>query len=309
MLWKSMKLFVPLLLALTLSATAIERRRKQDHKNLRYLNTPGVDKKYQTLDWYQPSRKSMKRGVIVYVHGGGWQGGDKSNQMKDKVSYFRDKLGYNFVSVNYRLMVKDCTKRTGFVKKSTVPCKFPDNANDVAAAIAYVTKNAWRYGASGKSVSLIGHSAGAHLAALVSTDETYLSNFGLALSNINFVAPLDTDAFQISTRVGDMQAIANTFGHSRQLWWDASPINYVKKDQLSGTQCLIPPHLIVFRGQEERRKHILEYSIKLIRAGCTAKTFYALKYSHSQINAAIGKQGEKVVTPQIVSMLKKYNNW
>jgi len=251
----------------------------------------------------------MNRGVIVYVHGGKWQGGDKRNHVKDKVRYFRDKLGYNFVSVNYRLMGKGCTKRKGIIRKQVVPCEFPDNANDVAAAISYVTKNAWRYGASGKSVSLIGQSAGGHLAALVSTDETYLSNYGLALSNINFVAPLDTDVFQISTRLSDAEAITNAFGHSRAIWWDASPLNHVKKDEFSGTRCLVPPHLIVFRGQEERRNNIQKYALKLIGKSCVVKSFHDKDFSHSEINTPIGGKGEKAITPLIVNMLKKYNNW
>ena len=130
----------------------------ESHKELRYVTTPGVAKAYQTLDWYKPSKDSG-RGAIVYVHGGGWRNGDKENHMDDKVRYFRDELGYSFVSVNYRLIAEGCSKYNGRFKRKKVPCEFPDNAYDVAAAIAYVLKNARSYGATTKSVSLIGHSA------------------------------------------------------------------------------------------------------------------------------------------------------
>jgi len=297
-----MKLFIAILLALTLSATVLARKR--DHKNIRYAHTPNVLNKYQTLDWYQPARKNTRKGVIVYVHGGAWKMGDKKNAMQDKVRRFRDQLGYNFVSVNYRLMDNRCSERQ---RRRVVPCDFPDNANDVAAAIAYVLKNARRYGASGDSVALIGHSAGAHLAALVSTDESYLQRHGLTLSDINFVAPLDTDAFDIMARSGNPAAIENAFGDDKKTLRDASPINHVKRDRRF-RRCKVPPHLVVYRGEPERKRNVQSYVKKLQRNSCSVKTFDASSYDHSQINKAIGNRRDKIVTPQIEYMLGKYNN-
>ena len=272
------------------------KNRRNNHKDLRYITTPGVAKKYQTLDWYQP-KKNSGRGAIVYIHGGGWHTGDKKNHMDDKVRYFRDDLGYSFVSVNYRLIERHCRKRKG---RKMDPCAFPDNAYDVAAAISYVLKNARKYGATGKSVSLIGHSAGAHLAALVSTDEKYLKKYGVTLSNINFVAPLDTDAFDIPKREGDPKTIRNAFGRNRNVWKGASPINHVKRGKT-------PPHLLVYRGTKGRKKNVERYERKLRNMGRFVKKIYATQYSHEQINKAIGNKRDKFVTPQLLEMLKKYN--
>ena len=69
------------------------KNRRNNHKDLRYITTPGVAKKYQTLDWYQP-KKNSGRGAIVYIHGGGWHTGDKKNHMDDKVRYFRDDITF-----------------------------------------------------------------------------------------------------------------------------------------------------------------------------------------------------------------------
>lgn len=295
-----MKLYIAILLALTLSATVLARKR--DHKGLRYASTPGVSKKYQSLDWYQPSRRNIRKGVIVYVHGGAWRTGDKKNAMRDKVRHFRDQLGYNFVSINYRLMDGRCSERT---RRRNVPCDYPDNAEDVAAAIAFVLRNARKFGASDDSVALIGHSAGAHLAALVSTDESYLKRHGLTLSNINFVAPLDTDAFDIMTRSGNPAAIENAFGHNEKTLRDASPILHVKKKR---GRCKIPPHLVVYRGQPERKRNVESYVRKLQRNSCWVQTFNAPMYDHSQINKVIGSRRDRIVTPQIDSMLMSFNN-
>ncbi len=272
----------------------------ESHKELRYVTTPGVAKKYQTLDWYKPSRDSG-RGAIVYVHGGGWATGNKKNHMQDKVRYFRDELGYSFVSVNYRLIEQGCKMsiQSKFGRRE-VECEFPDNAYDVAAAIAYILKHASSYGTTTKSVSLIGHSAGAHLAALVSTDEKYLKRFGVTLSNINFVAPLDTDAFDIMTREGDQRTITNAFGSNRQVWREASPINYIKRQAT-------PPHLLVYRGEDKRKENVAAYESKLKEMGCFVRSVTADRYSHKQINMAIGKEGENIVTPKILAMLKRFN--
>lgn len=295
-----MKLYIAILLALTLSATVLARKR--DHKGLRYASTPGVSRIYQSLDWYQPSRRNFRKGVIVYVHGGAWKMGDKKNAMRDKVRRFRDELGYNFVSINYRLMDGRCWERA---RRRNVPCDFPDNAEDVAAAIAFVLSNARKYGASDDSVALIGHSAGAHLAALVSTDESYLKRHGLTLSDINFVAPLDTDAFDLRARSGNPAVIENAFGDDERTLRDASPILHVKKKR---GRCEIPPHLVVYRGERERKRNVESYVRKLQRNRCYVKTFDASRYDHSQINKIIGTRGDKIVTPEIESMLVYYNN-
>ena len=189
---------------------------------------------------------------------------------------------------------------TKFVKNAYFPCEFPDNANDVAAAIAYVLNNARKYGATGKSVSLIGHSAGAHLAALVSTDEKYLKKFGKTLSNINFVAPLDTDAFDLRARGGNPQTIIHAFGRWKSKWDAASPITHANKGRGR------PPHLLVYRGDNTRKKNVEAYAKQIQRYG-SVKTFYATQYTHKEINTAIGKRRERVVTPQIHAMLNKYN--
>lgn len=299
-----MQLWFLIFLGIALVSSA-HKIRKKDYKDLRYKVTKGVDKKYQSLDWYYTSGRSKavsrRRGVVIYIHGGSWRAGDKRNHIKDKVKYFRDRHGYNFVSINYRLMTKDCKKQVGSPKK-TVPCKFPDNAYDVAGAISYVLDNALKYGANPAKVSLIGHGAGAHLAALVSTDKKYLAAYNRYLQNIVFVALIDSNAFRLSYKLPDVNNMVHAFGQDRRVWWDASPINFVHSKQ---RKCRVPPQLLLYSGKHKRKESMNAYVAKLKKSGCTVKTYNAKYHTRSQLIKDIGKTN--MVSYEIFSGLTSYN--
>src|SRR3954466_15885993 len=101
----------------------------------------------QTLDVYAAA-KGKNTCVVVWIHGGGWRAGDKANVQK-KPQAFVDK-GYVFVATNHR-----------FVPQVTVK----EMAGDIAKAIRWVHDHAKEYGGDPKSIFVMGHSSGAHLAA------------------------------------------------------------------------------------------------------------------------------------------------
>src|ERR1700727_60750 len=99
--------------------------------------------KLQTLDVYSPP-KAKNLPVVFWIHGGGWEGGDKSEvHVKPKV--FNEK-GFVFVSTNYRLLPK--------VDMATL-------TRDVAKSIRWVPDHIAEYGGDPKRFLIIGHSAGA----------------------------------------------------------------------------------------------------------------------------------------------------
>ena len=140
--------------------------------------------------------------LVVFVHGGGWKRGDMT--MMDgsaKLSHWHA-LGYAVASVDYRL-----------VPQASVE----DEAADVAAAVGYLHFHAAALGFDGSRIVLSGHSAGAHLVALVGTDPRWLAGAGLKLGDIRGVVALDGAAYdaprQLSIGARLMQATyAQAFG-------------------------------------------------------------------------------------------------
>ena len=127
----------------------------QETFDVRY--TPGSDR--QTLDVFAP-RKARDLPVVIFVHGGGWFMGDKNMfGFHRAVGRFLARHGYVAVLINYRL---------------SPAVKHPEHVKDVARAVKWVRANITTYGGDPDRIVLSGHSAGAHLASLLATDETYL---------------------------------------------------------------------------------------------------------------------------------------
>ena len=109
-----------------------------------------------TLDMYLPvdAENGRKRPVIVFLHGGGWKVGDKS-EVEDYVSLYTS-AGYAVASVNYRL---------------SGVARFPAQIFDCKTAVRWVRANAGTYGLDPQRIGVLGLSAGGHLAALLGTSE------------------------------------------------------------------------------------------------------------------------------------------
>lgn len=111
----------------------------------------------QTLDVYRPPAAHgapvAAAPIIVFVHGGGWRIGDKgmARMIDSKVQRWLPH-GFVFVSIDYGLL-----PQTPVVRQ----------ADDVAHALAFVQQHAAEWGGDGDKVLLMGHSAGAHLVALL----------------------------------------------------------------------------------------------------------------------------------------------
>ena len=126
--------------------------------------------------------------LVVFVHGGGWMRGDaRMMQRSDKLEHWQE-AGYAVASVNYRL-VPDATVE--------------QQAADVASALAYLKRNSARLGFDADRIALSGHSAGAHLVALVGTDPQYLRAAGLTFADLRGVLPLDGAAYDVPDQMDE----------------------------------------------------------------------------------------------------------
>ncbi len=166
---------------LLIAVAFLSEARAQDVKrNIPYVN-PGHER--QVLDVYSPE-KAKNLPVVFWIHGGGWQAGDKTSvQFKPKV--FVDK-GFVFVSTNYRLLPN--------VDMATI-------VRDVAKSIHWVNDHIAEYGGDPKRLFIMGHSAGAQLAALICTDDGYLKAEGLSLAITKGCVPVDGDTYDVPAMI------------------------------------------------------------------------------------------------------------
>lgn len=139
----------------------------------------------QALDLWLP-QGAKNAPLVLFVHGGGWKRGSKDNAMGRAMPGHMLAQGYAFASIDYRL-----------VPRNTVE----EQAGDVAAALAHILARADALGIDRSRVVLTGHSAGAHLVALVGTDERYLREQGLSFSDIDGVMPIDGAAYDVAAQI------------------------------------------------------------------------------------------------------------
>jgi arylformamidase len=177
------------------------------------------------LDLYYSTVREAQR-VIVFIHGGGWMRGDKSNIQKNPalVDFFLRK-GYVVASINFRLPQRE----------NPLAASYKDQAEDIATAIRWLSKNVQRYGGNPREFILFGYSSGAHLAALVATDERYLARQGLNIDVIKGAILMDVHTFDIPAAIASMRntpiegripMIEFLFGRSASEQVEASPASY-----------------------------------------------------------------------------------
>jgi arylformamidase len=230
------------------------------------------------LDIYSP-KDAKKLPVVFWIHGGGWQAGDKSS-IQHKPQAFVDK-GFVFVSTNYRLL-PDVEMAAIF--------------SDIAKSIHWVHDHIAEYGGDPDRLLVMGHSAGAQLAALISIDDRYLKAEGLSLAIIKGCVPVDGDTFDVPAII----EVAETrwrvhglppakFGHRAKFGNDPakhkdySAVTHVAKDKS------IPPFLILHvadhpdtSAQAQRLANVLK------EAKIPVTLFGGKETTHSKINEDIG---------------------
>ncbi|MFZ4601115.1 MAG: alpha/beta hydrolase fold domain-containing protein [Caulobacterales bacterium] len=251
-------------------------------RTYRYAETPGVDPDLQSLDLY--GAPGQGRPILAFIHGGGWRIGDKANPPAgaDKARVFTER-GYLYASLNYRL---------------SPAVRHPAHIEDVAAAIAWLFANAKAQGGDPSRIVVMGHSAGAHLAALVAADPRWLGAHGLKPRDLKGAILLDGAGYDVATQakaliarggfMGDMYGDA--FGRDGALWRDASPVF-----QLDPARP--PPPFLIFHTQRPdatRQSRLLAEAVR--KAGGAASVAPAFDKTHASINNDIGAPGDKPTT-------------
>ena len=126
--------------------------------------------------------------LVIFIHGGGWKRGDKSNATGAAKVAHSLAASYAFASIDYRL-----------VPAATVE----QQAQEIADAVAALRAQAATLGVDASRIVLMGHSAGAHLAALVGTDARYFAKAGLNPDAVRGVILLDGAAYDVPRQIAE----------------------------------------------------------------------------------------------------------
>lgn len=179
----------------------------------------------QTLDVYVPEGVRGPAPVVVFFYGGRWQEG--SRELYRFVGDALTSRGFVAVIPDYRVYPQ---------------VEFPEFVRDGALAVRWAKRNAHRFGGDPERVFVMGHSAGAHIAGLLATDERYLREAGLegnALAGmIGIAGPYDFLPFEDA----DVRALMGP----PEGWPATQPVRFVDGDE--------PPMLLLQGGGDETVK-------------------------------------------------------
>lgn len=140
----------------------------------------------QQMDVWTVQERSRPAPLVMFVHGGGWEHGSKENASSRSLPKHLTQQGYVYAAIDYRLVPAVAVEQ---------------QAEDVAHALRALLDRAAELGIDRHRVVLIGHSAGAHLVALVGTDERYLKSAGLSLADLSGVIPNDGAAYDVPAQM------------------------------------------------------------------------------------------------------------
>jgi acetyl esterase/lipase len=238
------------------------------------------------LDVYAPAG-AKERPVVFWIHGGGWQAGDKRDVALKPAAF--NEAGFVFVSTGYRLL--PAVDMRAIVR-------------DIATSLRWVHDHVARHGGDPGRVLVMGHSAGGQLAALICTDDRYLRAEGLSLAAVKGCVSVDADTFDIpaiievaETRWRVHQLPKATFGHREKfgndpaLHRDFSAVTHV------ATGKGIPPFLLLHVAEHpDTTAQARRFAAVLQAAGIPVTTVGVRETTHNRLNDDLGKPGDPATT-------------
>ena len=236
----------------------------------------------QVLDIYTPDN-AQNLPVVFWIHGGGWQTGDKTDvQIKPRVFAER---GFVFVSTNYRLLPH--------VDMDVL-------IRDVAKSLGWVYKHIAEHGGDPQRIFVMGHSAGAQLAALLCTDDRYLDAEGVPFGALKGCVPVDGDTYDLPAMIMTAElrqtvhrlplpAVGHRvkFSNDVQKHIDLSAVTHVAKGKG------IPPFLVLHvAGHPDVTAQARRLGAVLAAADIPVKVFGARETTHRKLNANLGRPND-----------------
>ena len=266
----------------------------------------GGDPKHR-LNLFLPLADSVRQErwpVVVFVHGGGWDSGDRDltyggEDLYNNVGRFFASHGIGAAVVSYRLLPG---------------VRWPAQVEDVAEAVAYVHREIGAYGGDPDALFLMGHSAGAQLASRVALDPGPLDRAGASQAVVCGVIPVSGAALDLADPVtygelgADFSYYARRFSPSREpiptappepfAWQrEASPVTYASPGD--------PPFLVVYADGEgpvfQRQAEVLDAALREAGVPSEVRVMPASRHSLGVPNLS---RDDRVVGPAALAFVR-----
>ncbi|MBF0107290.1 MAG: alpha/beta hydrolase [Deltaproteobacteria bacterium] len=246
-------------------------------KNIDYSQESDSNPVMNRLDLFLPKGKNWP--TMIFVHGGGWNTGDKDLKVAGADVY--GNIGRYFASqgigtavISYRLM-------PGVDWKT--------QTMDVAKAVAWVYEHIHEYNGDSRSIFLAGHSAGAQLSSRVALDPSALQSMGLSpkiLCGVILISGagynfMNQEAYDYGKQQGAIEALFNKEELSKILRKKLSPIFFARQAS--------PPFLILYAAKDEKEiKHdSLRLDEALKRVGAQRQLYSVPRVNHKSMILAL----------------------
>ncbi|MEP3208783.1 MAG: alpha/beta hydrolase [Maribacter sp.] len=228
----------------------------KEHRNLSYLKDFSLE-----IDTLQRLNLALPKAednfpLLVWIGGGAWSYVDRNVEMDLARKFAQEGIG--FASIGHRLSPakwRDSTLSSGV--------RHPAHVKDIASSVKWLFDNASKYGYDKEKIFVGGYSSGAHLAALLCLDDSYLNEKGLSTSNIRGVIPIsgtyDIVNYHEVFRTGERPELAElhvqaVFGDTKEDFIKASPTSYL--------QNLGVPMLLISDNALDRYTRLFEKRLK-----------------------------------------------
>ncbi|MDX1545777.1 MAG: alpha/beta hydrolase [Rhodothermales bacterium] len=264
----------------------------QIREDVAYYDGPGADAEKHRLDLFVPAPDAAGWPTVIFIHGGGWTSGDKDLKaggadVYRNIGRFFAARGIGAAVINYRLLPGvDWTAQI----------------EDVARAVAWVHGQVGGLGGDPDALFLMGHSAGAQLAARVALDPAPLTDLGLrpaAVCGVIAVSGAAYDAADPETYAlgGSYRYLDERFGGTEG-WEDAiSPVRFIDAGA--------PPFLVLYAGGESKalqhQSRLLDAALR--EAGAASRLVEVPGESHARIVLTLSRD-DKTAGPAMLDFIR-----
>ncbi|MCF0056794.1 alpha/beta hydrolase [Dyadobacter sp. CY356] len=197
------------------------------HKNIIYAKATGKIPD-QELNIFEPNKPKSPKDVLIFIHGGNWNSGKKSQYSLMGRSWTKKDIVY--VIIDYPL---------------SPSATYKEMAEYSAKSVKWVKENIQNYGGNPDRIFISGHSAGGHLAALISIDDQYFKKLGMENPIRGLIlidaAGLDMYGYLLEEKFSNDNTYLKTFTPDQKNWKDASPLYHLHKEM---------PPMTIFRGEK-----------------------------------------------------------